>query len=126
MHSFHVLSERAGICVALGAAWDLADVGFLGEKQTVLQQGHESTRNGAPLSGSHATSFGRAWLQLLGGVPPVCSQAIWREGACPAACVYPFRQVSMWLREPHHKLGAEIRDWREGTILPPRPGRGGF
>lgn len=29
---FHVLPERAGVCVSLGAAWDLADVGFLGRE----------------------------------------------------------------------------------------------
>lgn len=30
---FHVLPEGAGVCVPLGAAWDLADVGFLEEKR---------------------------------------------------------------------------------------------
>lgn len=30
MHGLHVLTKRAGVCVPLGAAWDLADVGFLG------------------------------------------------------------------------------------------------
>lgn len=33
VHGFHVLPERAGVCVTLGAARDLADVGFLEEKQ---------------------------------------------------------------------------------------------
>lgn len=32
MHRFHVLPERAGVCVSLGAAWDLADIGFLGRE----------------------------------------------------------------------------------------------
>lgn len=30
MDRLHMLAERAGVCVPLGAAWDLADVGFLG------------------------------------------------------------------------------------------------
>lgn len=29
MDRFHMLPERAGVCVAFGAAWDLADVRFL-------------------------------------------------------------------------------------------------
>lgn len=32
MHCFHMFPERAGVCVPLGAAWDLADVGFLGRE----------------------------------------------------------------------------------------------
>lgn len=46
VHGFHVLPERAGVRVALGAAWDLADVGFLGEKQAALRTGYEGTRHG--------------------------------------------------------------------------------
>lgn len=29
MHCLHVFPERTGVCVSLGAAWDLADIGFL-------------------------------------------------------------------------------------------------
>lgn len=32
VYRFHVLPERAGVRVAFGAAWDLADIGFLGRE----------------------------------------------------------------------------------------------
>lgn len=38
MDGLHMLAERARICVPLGAAWDLADVGFLG-REPVLGYG---------------------------------------------------------------------------------------
>lgn len=62
VHSFHVFPERAGVRVSLGAAWDLADVGFLGREAGGIRNGTQrQTENGcSPVSRGHATSFGRA------------------------------------------------------------------
>lgn len=39
MHCLDMLAERTGICIALGAARDLADIGFL-TKHTCTQEVH--------------------------------------------------------------------------------------
>lgn len=125
VHGFHVLPERAGVRVALGAAWDLADVGFLGEKREAFRTGQKALGMGH--SPRKPCRF--LWQSLAapaGGVPPVCSQAIWMGGACPAACVHRFRQVSMWPREPatswgqRSETGGRDRAWRDPPAAPAR------
>lgn len=47
VHGFHVFPERAGVRVALSAAWDLADVGFLGREAGAVRNGTQRhTENG--------------------------------------------------------------------------------
>lgn len=76
-----MLTERAGVCVAFGAAWDFADVGFLknnrkkNNSKIMCAQGENMTLiKGMILSVPHLNVCGSgAWLGLRRWRRPCCS-----------------------------------------------------
>ena len=90
VYRFHMLPQRAGVCVSLGAAWDLADVGFLGREAGLCD---ETLSGSTPRSTEAMPAPG---LQELGPTHLIC---------------HLFMQVSTWLRKPSSQLGTQIRDY---------------
>lgn len=85
VHCLDVLPERAWVCVAFGAAWDLADVGFLGREGGIDDEwGMEADSGGAPtaLKLPHAQ---HGWKALDLSIV----SAFWRESCQSQACRKP-------------------------------------
>lgn len=119
---FHMLPERAGVRVSLGAAWDLANVGFLG-REAGLHHGRD-TKTASEGGTAHSLAAmpdalvepGRHSGEVL---DLFAASALWMEplpsprglqepSPAPPACHLPLK-VSMWSRNSRHKLGTWIR-----------------
>lgn len=113
VHRLHVLPEGAGVRVPLGAAWNLADVGFLGREEASHMRQEGRPRRGAlrvvfmpvlPQSWRHP-----CWEALDPSMEP---------HSTGLACRL-FLKVSMWLTRPSvppPQTGDTDQSlWREGT-----------
>ena len=111
VYRLHMLPERAGVRVSLGAAWDLADVGFLGREGGLCYAWDvkQTVKGSAPQSpeamSCPSAEPGRQSEGARANLQPVCP-----EGATPAPGLQErgpsglicrlFMRVSTWLRKP--------------------------
>ena len=105
VHRLHVLPEGAGVRVPLGAAWDLADVGFLG------REGASRTRQeGRPRRGARRRPDAGPSAELAappsGGAGPLDGAALHRPR------LPPFLEGKHVVNET---LSPTSPDWRHGS-----------